>query len=409
MKKVLAALLIFVGSSALASPAQDVFDEVSYYLVMNYGGASSIDVRTLPDKYQPQLEAACMNMANTCPTEKAFPVINAMLREIGDEHTGFYPNLGSQVSGLLAGTNTNQSVGMDITVLENQVFVRNVVVGSAAAQAGIKRADRISHINFAPVQEKTFAAAWTKLNTQGGFVTVVRQGQVQRLRLLPSVLPVELPSLELRSDGIAVIKVPNFFGRGQGSIANQVHTLLSQAKNPKGVILELRDNFGGFVADCTGIAAAFLDNAINRFTARTAFGSADYFAKNNQIWLRRANTESMVFNFNNPVKYQGRVVVLQNKNSASCSEFLSSNLQETGRAVVLGETSAGVANTSVGFFILSDQSALQLSLNIRVDANGKRYPASVQPNELIADDLKTINNTGQDAMLERAIEILNAP
>jgi carboxyl-terminal processing protease len=410
MKKILALTTAFLlGSSALASPAQDLFDEVSYYLVLNYGGASTADVRGLPDKYQLQLEAACMTMLNTCPTDKAFPVINSMLGELNDEHTGFYPNLASQVKDLIAGNSSAISLGLRLAYFEKTVFIRTVHAASAAAKAGVRRADQITHLNFAAINSRTFDTNWDEINTKGGYITFSRQGESFRTRLIPSKLEPELPSLQMRSDGIGVLKIPDFFGRGQGSIANQVHSLVSQAKNPKGIILELRDNPGGFVADCTGVAAAFLENARNNFIARTAFGSAYFFFRDNKIWQRRNNTESSLINLVSATRYTGKVVLLQNSGSASCSEFLASNLQEAKRAIILGEPSAGVANTSVGFFLLSDQSALQLSLNTRVDSSNTRYAATVTPNEIISDDLIGLNTTGQDPIFERALEILNAP
>ncbi len=405
MKKILLFILL-LGSSVFASPAQNVFDEVSYYLVINYGGAATIDVRTLPDKYQTQLEAACIGMANTCPVEKAYPVIEAMLAELKDEHTGFYPNLGELVRDLLSGNLNQTGVGIQVDLLENSVYIRSVLADSPAAKAGLQRADKITHLDFAAVNRRTFWENWNKINSKGGYISFLRQGQSFRVQLLPAKLESALPSLEVRSDGIAVLKIPNFFGRGQGTVANQVHTLLSKLQNTKGLILELRDNLGGFVADCTGVAAAFLENAQNRFVARTAFGSVDFFFLDNKIWQRRANTESYLIELVSPARYRQPVVVLQNSSSASCAEFLSSNLQEKRRAIILGEISAGVANTSVGLFILSDQSALQLSLNTRVDTNGKRFAATIAPDETIPDDLATINTTGKDLIFDRAVAIL---
>ncbi len=410
MKKILiTAFTLLFGSSVLASPAQDIFDEVSYYLVINYGGASSADVRGLPDKYQAQLEATCVGMANTCPAEKAYPVIYAMLQELNDEHTGFYPKLATQIQQLISGNSSQTSVGIGLAILENRVFVKTVANNSAAEQVGIKRGDQITHLNFAVVREKTFNQAWTAINKQGGFITLTRQGQVYRVQLQPSKLEGELPSLQIRPDGIAIIRIPDFFGRGQGTIANQVHALLAQAKNPKGLILELRDNPGGFVSDCTGIAGAFLENASNRFVARTAFGNAEYLYRDAKLFLRRGNVESTVFNVATPSQYTGKVAVLQNAGSASCSEFLASNLQEAKRAKIFGELSAGVSNTSTGFIFLSEQSVLQVSLNTRVDKNNQRYASKVTPDQIVADNLEQINSTGLDAVLESAVAYLNTP
>jgi carboxyl-terminal processing protease len=402
------ATLLF-GSSALANPAQDLFDEVSYYLVINYGGLSSANVRGLPDKYQPQLDAACIGMANTCPVERAYPVIQAMMLELNDDHSGFYPNSGAAAQGALTGSTQNRNVGIGLARLENKVYVRQVAFESSAYWRGVRRGDQITHIGLRPIptNEEKFAAVWQELNTNGGMVTLQRQGQVVRAALNALPQAPELPSLEMRQDGVAVLRIPGFFGRGQGSVAQKVHQLLASI-NAKSLVLELRDNPGGFVADCTGVAGAFLERVSNRFAARTAFGAAEYFYQDQKVWLRRANAESVVVDLAIKARFAGRVAVLQNQGSASCSEFVASNLQEVARAKVYGTPSAGVANTSVGFFFLSSDSLLALSLNTRVRPDNTPHAAKVQPDVMVADDLVGLNQTGKDAVLERALQDLKA-
>jgi carboxyl-terminal processing protease len=237
---------------------------------------------------------------------------------------------------------------------------------------------------------------------------LLRQGQVVRVVLSAISMPPELPSLFERPDGVAVLKIPSFIGRGQGSVATRVHRLLATT-TAKALVLELRDNPGGFVADCTGAAGAFLGEMSNRFDARTPFGKAEYFFQNQKVRLRRANAESVVVDLAVAARFAGRVAVLQNQNSASCAEFLASNLQEASRAKVYGTASAGVANTSIGVFYLSNNAFLALSLNTRVKPDNTPYAAKVQPDVLVADDLVALNQTGKDAILERALLDLKAP
>jgi carboxyl-terminal processing protease len=412
MKKSLLSLLLafFCASSALANPAQDLFDEVSYYLVINYGGLSSADVRALPDKYQPKLDAACMGMANTCPVERAYPVIEAMMLELNDEHSGFYPNVAAAVQGVVGGTSQNRSVGIALAQLESGVYVRHVVFESSAYWRGIQRGDKITHIGLRPIptDPEKFDTLWNELDQNGGVLTVLRQNRVVRVILNARVESPELPSLLLREDGVGVLRIPGFFGRGQGSVAKKVHQLLANT-TAKSIVLELRDNPGGFVADCTGVAGAFLERVSNRFTARTAFGNAEYLYQNQKVFLRRLNAESAVVDLAMVAQFKGRVAVLQNQNSASCSEFLASNLQEAARAKVYGTSSAGVSNTSIGFYFLSSNSLLALSLNTRVKPNNLPYSAKVQPDVVLADDLVLQNQTGKDPVLEQAVADLLAP
>ncbi|WP_299429740.1 hypothetical protein [uncultured Meiothermus sp.] len=67
-------LVLWAGLS-FASPAQDLFNEVSRLLNDYYGGFSQVRPQELKQKYQGELEKICAQEV-ACPTNKALPFIH---------------------------------------------------------------------------------------------------------------------------------------------------------------------------------------------------------------------------------------------------------------------------------------------------------------------------------------------
>ncbi|HWG85436.1 MAG TPA: PDZ domain-containing protein, partial [Deinococcales bacterium] len=143
--------------SALASPAQDLFDEASYRLLFNYSGFSTVDLKGLVAKYQVALDKACAGKGESCGFDVAHKIIPDMLEELGDDHSGFYPparnedrqrqrqGLGSEA--LRVGINHQAIDGSS-----DRLVVR-VRQDGPAAKAGLIRGDRITGLNGKPASE----------------------------------------------------------------------------------------------------------------------------------------------------------------------------------------------------------------------------------------------------------------
>ncbi|HZA91158.1 MAG TPA: S41 family peptidase, partial [Gemmatimonadales bacterium] len=150
---------------------------------------------------------------------------------------------------------------------------------------------------------------------------------------------------------IAWIKLSEF---SQGATDGLV-VALSQAKagGAKGVILDLRNNPGGFVFEAQNVGSQFL--------------------KDGSILFREQDREGKV----TPVKTPGNsgewldgpVVVLVNEGSASAAEIVSSALRDNERATLIGETTFGTGTVLLPFE-LSDGSVVQLGTELWLTADG---------------------------------------
>jgi carboxyl-terminal processing protease len=416
MKRVLSSLVLIATLSSAAfasSPAQAVFDETVFFLLTQYGGFSETNLRSLPERFQPQLNAACMDRANTCPAEVAYPIVSDLVRAVGDEHTNFYPKSGADFRELLGGRGSSTGFGIRPTKLPGGFFVRAVQVGSPAALAGVRRGDRIVALDGAPVprEEDAFYALWDKAQASSAPVLIglTRQGARVSVTVRAAKLEAELPSVNLRTDGVAVLRVPDFIGRGVGTVGPKIHALALEAQSAgaRAMIVDLRDNPGGFITECFGGVAAFApDNLTQKLVSRAPLQNASLRWNAGSVLQTALGVERSVYTVSPVARWEKPVAVLVNKLSASCAEFFPLNFLDAQRGAVVGEPTYGVGNTVTGFNFLSDGSALQVTVSRSVKPDGTANPERVTPTINVPDDLERINATGEDAVLNAALEQL---
>jgi carboxyl-terminal processing protease len=409
--KTLLIALMFTCSSQLsglaaASPAQDLFDQAAYLLIVNYGGFSSATPKALEVKFQLELDQVCATQVQTCPYTAAHPVIVGMVEALADKHTNFLPSETlTAINGIVRGTaSAEKSVGL-YTVAAYRSASR-IVIGvfpdGPAAKAGVQRGDRIVAVNGRAVSRFKDQIFSLLAGQNGGVrLLILRAGKSFTARLEPEALP-PLPgaSLRLRPDGIAVLQIPTFF---LADLGLQVQGLLreARAKNARGLILDLRDNGGGLLSEYVRVVGGFVPDPGRNFDSPNPL-------RKQSLQFRDGNltTGPLEVARANPNLWTGPLVVLVNAGSASASEFLAHDLQRYAKATVIGEVTYGVGNTLTSFFPLEDGSGLQITLAKAIGADGTPYPERITPDQVVADDLEVLNRTGRDALMERAVEIL---
>lgn len=137
----------------------------------------------------------------------------------------------------------------------------------------------------------------------------------------------ELTNGHSRPLRIGVIDLPSFYGDMDGpagrSASADVARLLAKlkAERVRGIVLDLRDNPGGSLDEAIRVTGLFIP-------------------KGPVVQTREAQGDVDVESDTDPnVVYDGPLVVLTSRLSASASEILAGALQDYGRAIVVGDTS----------------------------------------------------------------------
>lgn len=297
-----------------------------------------------------------------------------------------------ELSGALTEDGIIVSVGLLLTIEDAAGSVCTIVSGACelkvvlaqadgpAATAGLVAGDVVRAIDGEAVDGKTLVEVATLLDGPDGSevtVDVETDGSVETIVMERRPPPVpELTAVE-PVPGVGYLRLPDF----GADIPEFVHeTLTGWDDGVEMVILDLRDNPGGYVDVATLVASEFLDDGLV-FRSESPQGNLDY-----------------------PVQEGGLatdgppLAVLVNRGSASASEIVAAVLQERDRATIVGEPTFGKHSVQIGFPLRND-GELRVTVAHWVTPDG----ASVAIDGVIPDVDAEIS---PDAPLEEVLEIV---
>jgi carboxyl-terminal processing protease len=394
------------AKTASTAPAQVLFDRVNQLVQDRYGGLSTVDRAALRSEYQLRLDAVCAPEPQTCASVKAYPVVQAEITALGDEHSFFQTpdDFGDFVASATGGNRKQFGVKLARLDGENRV-VLEVVPDSAAAEAGLSRGDVLQTIGGQAYTYERLRTA--RLGDQATSLGVDRQGRRLELTITPRESSTrDLPRLTYAGPQgkVAVLRIPTFLTGG--GVAQTVHNLVGQAqtRGATGLIVDLRGNGGGSLSECDSAVSAFVPDFVR--VARTSDGDVQTRVSRG-LRLEDGQAQGGV---RNPKLWTGPLAVLVDKSSASCSEFFAYEIQYAGRGPVIGEDTAGVGNTATRVFPLPEDAALQLTITNYVKANGAPYPVRVTPDQPVTQTEETIRRLtqGVDQLLDSGVRALSA-
>jgi carboxyl-terminal processing protease len=418
-------LLIFISSLVLMpaltgpalaaptpSPAQDLFDQAIFYLTFNYHGYSNVDFKTLEAKYQSLLETACAGQS-TCAYKVASPIITALLEDIRDGHTSYW--VAEEYQSYTADpTAENAPLGLGAWLIPIKgtpdMRVQEVLEGSPASLAGVRRGDRITAFNGRSLpnanQNQFFAALDQVLEEAPLMRLSILRNESETLEARVKVRSFGfdgLPWIEYYGD-VARVIVPDFDTFNE--VGPRLHALVEQAKirGARAMIVDLRDNPGGIDTECIAGVAPFIGE-VRHFSQSKRQGIEVGYRKG-MVYLKDAKGRESPYYAIQAASWAESLTVLINDRSASCAELFAADVQFAKRGPVIGEVTYGLGNTSSLFFELIDGSALQLTAFRSFRSDGTAYPDRIKPDIAVTDDHVAFEKTGRDLMLERALEII---
>jgi carboxyl-terminal processing protease len=439
--------LIAGSSFAFASPAQDLFDQAAYYLETQYFGPSTVNMKEHTAKYQPLVDKACADDMANCAYEKAEPIIAQMERVLQDPHAYYLSAaaVAQEKVQLSGGNSQNPIVGIifnrqpycntptgdcevdDQGNLKSQpIFDRlilNVIPGSPAEKAGLMSGDRwigfndilfSSATNLQVATEQLSAFTQVVRSKQPITMKIIRGAERQKIDVIVTgevIALSEYPTMTLRSDGIAILKITTWLLEGQ---AARVHALVNEAinKNAKAVIIDQRGNGGGLGSQGFISVGAFIDPvaAIRRVPRYNAEQTTieERYSKGIHSFYNLQGVELASEKINNPALFKGPIAMLVNGGCASACEYFASGIQKTKRGPIIGEETLGIGNTNTARFGLINGGAAAFPTVRAFWADGTPLPSSVKPDIATPNAAFNLFNTGIDQPLQKALESFGA-
>ena len=256
-----------------------------------------------------------------------YGAISGMVRSLNDPYTVFMDPEESKkfledVSGKFEG------VGMEVGQKKGQLQIIAPLEGTPAQKAGLRAGDKIVKIDDAFTSEMPVDDAVSQIRGKKDtqvVLTIFREGwnNTKEFKLIRDII--EVPSLkwEVKENDVAYIKLYQFSEKASADFRK---TALEILRTPtKRIVLDLRNNPGGYLEVSQDIASFFLEK--DSLVAIEDFGDK----KEQKKYLAQGND---IFS-------QLPLVVLINQGSASAAEILAGALRDNRQIKLVGETSFG--------------------------------------------------------------------
>jgi carboxyl-terminal processing protease len=262
----------------------------------------------------------------TSPGDLMKTGIDAMLEGL-DPYTEYIPE--SEIENYKLNYVSTQygGIGAGTLFIEGKLFVNEVSEGNPANKQDIKPGDQIIKINGTDTQGKDRNQISQLLRGPKGSslsLVLIREGAVLNKTLIRE--EIKQPNVSysgMLEDQVGYIKLDKFL-ENSGQEVKDALTILNKS-NPKGIILDLRNNGGGILQEAVKIVNLFVQKDILVVVQK---------GRNPEKTISYQTTSQ-------PVSPQVPLVVLVNGSSASASEIVAGALQDLDRGIVIGQRSYG--------------------------------------------------------------------
>ncbi len=321
-----------------------------------------------------------------------YGAIKGVVGALGDPYSVFFnpgdaKKFEEDINGSFGG------IGAEIGVLNNQLVVIAPLKGNPAEAVGLRAGDKILKIDDTITLDLSVDEAVKIIRGEPGTevkLLIFRDGwqQPKEFPIKRKIIIVPTLDFEMKPGKIAYIALHNFNATVPSAFYQASFSALLQGS--KGIVLDLRNNPGGFLDVAVNLGGWFFDRG--EVVVLEKFGSGE--------------EQKLLANGNGALK-RLPIVVLINGGSASASEILAGALRDNRGAKLVGEKTFG-KGTVQEIENFKDGSTLKISIAEWLTPKGevinkKGLVPDVEV-KMSEEDAKKQN----DPQLEKAIEILKS-
>jgi carboxyl-terminal processing protease len=319
--------------------------------------------------------------------EQIYGAIRGALQTLDDDYTSFLePDLAEINRSDMTGS--FEGIGALVRMNDaNQFEIVRPMENQPAEMAGIQAGDVVIAVDGQSIEGMSLYEAIALIRGPQGtrvILTIQRAGVAEPLdvEIERARIPVPTIEYEILEGNIAYVRLYEFNGQATIRLQDALTELLGQ--NPVGLILDLRNNPGGFLNEAVSVADEFLPAGV--------------------VLIEKGNEFERTFESTD----QGLgddvpLVVLINAGTASASEIVAGAIQDRDRGILIGETSFGKGSVQQ-VYRLSNESELRVTVarwytpdEQPIHGNG------LEPNITVPLTEEDVNND-LDPQLQRAID-----
>lgn len=249
--------------------------------------------------------------------------MQGLLGALGDDYTFYYTpaDMSEETESV-----TGEYAGLGIEVFANPndltITIKRVFYGGPAQQAGLRPSDKIVQVNGQDVTAYELNDAVSIMRGDPGTevtLTILRGTESFEVTCERAIVETEIMDYRMVGDDIAYLRLYYFEGNALEQLDNSIAYF--QEQGVRALVLDLRENPGGFMDMAVDIADRFLDDALVLST-EDKYGRRIEFYAEDGCW-------------------DVPIAVLIDEYTASSAEILAAALRDNGAAKLVGTTSFG--------------------------------------------------------------------
>jgi carboxyl-terminal processing protease len=320
-----------------------------------------------------------------------YGAIDGMLSASGDPYTTFFdPEENKEFQEDISGT--FEGIGAEMGIKNQVLTIIAPLEGMPAEKAGLMAGDKIFKINDESTANMSLEGAVSKIRGPKGTevkLTIFREGdeETRDITVKRDVIFVKSVRFEMKKNNIAYIRVSRFGEDTEEAFKNAVRE--TSDKKASGLIIDLRNNPGGFLETAVNMASLMLP------AGKTVVIEENGAKERDEIKARGGDVLSKL-----------KTVVLINEGSASASEILAGALHDNRDNVTLiGKKSFGKGSVQELIPINHDKSVKVTVARWLTPSGNQINNVGISPDtevNLTRDDL----DNQRDPQLDKAMETL---
>lgn len=365
------------------------------FIGLNFSQGSASNNHTYLDYFHKVYQIIDSNYVKNPNSKKLFfGAIKGMIQSLNDPYSSF---LDEKAYSRLLSLQTSKYVGIGIEIVykNGEIIIITPIDDSPANKAGLQSGDIIKKINGKPIKNKKFHQIIQLIKGKSGTIVVLsiaRKGYTEQINFKIVRKPIKINSVSyglLPDKKVGFIKIKIF----NSETTNDFSTALKYFNKKKitKIIVDLRNNPGGTLLSAKGVSNLLLKKGKKIVTVKGRKGS-----KNKQEII---STTSPLFN--------GKVLILVNKGSASASEIVSAAIRDNNRGFLVGEKTFGKGSVQNSYSLDSKKKlGIKLTIakyytpkGISIHKKGIQPDYKVFSNKVSAQDKKNIQKLYKSKIL----------
>lgn len=337
---------------------------------------------TLQDKY--------VDKDKLSDKELFYGALKGLAAATGDPYTVFMnPVISKEFSNDMAGT--FEGIGAEIGMKGGVLTIIAPLTDMPAQKAGLKAGDKILKINGEDTSPMSVDEAVGKIRGHKGTqvtLNIWREDfdQPRDFNITRNTIIVKSVTWNTNKDNIMVITISHFNDDTVDLFDRAVSDAVKQ--NPKGIILDLRNDPGGYLDTAIEVASEWIEDGVVVTEKYNDDQKNDYLARG------RARLKDF------------KTVVLANEGSASASEIVAGALKDYGLATIVGKKTFGKGSVQE-LESMPDGSSLKITIAKWLTPKGVNINEEGIVPDAEVDLSKEDYEADKDPQMEKAVELLN--